>query len=190
VVRWFLQASDDSPTLRGGALAQRLLRTVAGDSLVSALTEFLTEMAFLREGFAERARDVRDLMRSPSTSFVLVSSPDSVGIEAARSVAAEVVGRDFELAHVVFNRAFIPEIGRADHAPASYPDSLAALVPKLERMRAALVEEQEQKHSNIVAFCAEQGTGAWSLPEATRPLGDTSALAAWIEQGRPVAPPT
>ncbi len=190
VVRWFLQASDDSPTLRGGALTQRLLRTVAGDSLVSALTEFLTEMAFLREGFAERARDVRDLMRSPSTSFVLVSSPDSVGIEAARSVAAEVVGRDFELAHVVFNRAFIPEIGRADHAPASYPDSLAALVPKLERMRAALVEEQEQKHSNIVAFCAEQGTGAWSLPEATRPLGDTSALAAWIEQGRPVAPPT
>ena len=79
VVRWFLQASDDSPTLRGGAIAQRLLRTVAGDSLVSALTEFLTEMAFLREGFAERARDVRDLMRSPSASFVLVSSADSVG---------------------------------------------------------------------------------------------------------------
>ena len=190
VVRWFLQASDDSPTLRGGAIAQRLLRTVAGDSLVSALTEFLTEMAFLREGFAERARYVRDLMRSSSTSFVLVSSADSVGIEAARSVAAEVVGRDFELAHVVFNRAFIPEIGRADHAPVSYPDSLAALVPKLERMRAELVEEEEQKHSNIVAFCAEQGTGAWSLPEATRPLGDTSALAAWIEQGRPVASPT
>ena len=186
VVRWFLQASDDSPTLRGGAIAQRLLRTVAGDSLVSALTEFLTEMAFLREGFAERAREVRDLMRSSSTSFVLVSSADSVGIEAARSVAAEVVGRDFELAHVVFNRAFIPEIGRADHAPVSYPDSLAALVPKLERMRASLIQEEEQKHSNIVTFCAEQGMRAWSLPEATRPLGDTSALAAWIAEARRV----
>lgn len=38
------------------------LRAIA--TLVATLTEFLTEMAFLREGFAERARDVRDLMRS------------------------------------------------------------------------------------------------------------------------------
>ena len=188
VVRWFLKASDDSPGLRGGAIAQRLLRTVAGDSLVSALTEFLTEMAFLREGFAERAEEVRDLMRSPSTRFILVSSADSVGIEAANSVAAEVVGRDFELAHVVFNRAFVPEIGRADHAPVRYPDSLAALAPKLERMRALLTQEEARKHSNIIAFCETQEARAWSLPEATRPLGDTSALAAWIEGGRAVEP--
>ncbi len=188
VVRWFLQASDDSPQLRGGAIAQRLLRTVAGDSLVSTLTEFLTEMAFLREGFAERAGEVRDLMRSSGTSFVLVSSADSVGIESAKSVAAEVVGRDFELAHVVFNRAFVPDIGSAGEAPFTYPDTLAALAPKLQRMRALLTEEEEQKRSNMVAFCNEYGVRAWSLPEATRPLGDTSALAAWIEQGRPVAP--
>ena len=130
VVRWFLQASDDPSALRGGAIAQRLLRTVAGDSLVSALTEFLTEMAFLREGFAERAREVRDLMRSSSTSFVLVSSADSVGIEAAKSVAAEVVGREFEIAHAVFNRAFIPEIGRADHAPVELPGVACRARPK------------------------------------------------------------
>jgi len=188
VVRWFLQASDDSPTLRGGAIAQRLLRIVAGDSLVLALTEFLTEMAFLREGFADRAREVRDLMRSPSTSFVLVSSADSVGIEAAKSVAAEVGARDFELACVVFNRAFIPGIGPADRGPVTYPESLAALAPKLERMRALLAEEEEHKRADIIAFCKERGVPAWSLPEATRPLGDTSALAAWIERGRPVGP--
>jgi anion-transporting ArsA/GET3 family ATPase len=188
VVRWFLQASDDAPQLRGGAIAQRLLRTVAGDSLVSALTEFLNEMAFLREGFAERAKDVRDLMRSSSTTFVLVSSADSVGIEAAKSVAAEVVGRDFELAHVVFNRAFVPEIGVARHAPVAYPERLAALAPKLERMRTQLTEEEDRKRSNIAAFSQDYGAQAWSLPEATRPLGDTSALAAWIEQGRPVVP--
>lgn len=188
VVRWFLQASDDSPGLRGGAIAQRLLRAVAGDSLVSALTEFLVEMAFLREGFAERAREVRDLMRSSSTRFVLVSSADSAGIEAAKSVAAEVAGRDFELADVVFNRAFVPEVGRADHAPVTYPDSLVALAPKLERMRALLTQEEQQKRSNMLAFCQEQRVRAWSLPEATRPLGDTSALAAWIDQGRQVEP--
>jgi len=186
VVRWFLQVSDDSPQLRGGAIAQRLLRIVAGDSLVSALTEFLTEMAFLREGFAERASDVRELMRSSRTSFVLVSTADAVGLESAKSVAAEVLNRDFELAQVIFNRAFIPDAGHPPQAPVHYPERLAALAPKLERMRALLTAEEEQKRSNMVAFCAEHGVGAWSLPEATRPLGDPSALAAWIEQGRPL----
>jgi anion-transporting ArsA/GET3 family ATPase len=188
VVRWFLRASDDAPQLRGGAIAQRLLRSVAGYSLVSALTEFLNEMAFLREGFAERAKDVRDLMRSSSTSFVLVSTADSVGIEAAKSIAGEVVGRDFELARVVFNRAFVPELGGVRHAPVTYPDRLAALAPKLRRMRILMTEAEERKRSNMAAFCEEHGVEAWALPEATRPLGDTSALAAWIEQGRLVGP--
>lgn len=188
VVRWFLQASDDSPGLRGGAIAQRLLRVVAGESLVSALTEFLTEMAFLREGFADRAREVRDLMRSPSTSFILVSSADAVGIEAARSVAAEVAARDFELAWVVFNRAFIPGLGPVDRGPVTYPETLAALAPKLERMRAHLAAEEAQKRTDIVAFCREHAARPWTLPEATRALGNASALAAWIEEGRPVGP--
>jgi anion-transporting ArsA/GET3 family ATPase len=190
VVRWFLRASDESPQLRGGAIAQRLLRIVAGESLVSALTEFLTEMAFLREGFSERAREVRELMRSPSTSFVLVSSADAMGVEAARSVATEVRSRDFDLAQVVFNRAFISEVARASADPVSYPERLAGLAPKLRRIRSSLSNEEQQKLSNIVAFCSERGVAAWSLPEARRPLGDPSALAAWIEQARTVLPGT
>ena len=175
--------------LRGGALARRLLRMVAGESLVTALTEFLVEMAFLREGFADRAREVRDLMRSSSTSFVLVSSADPVGIEAAKSVAAEVEARDFELACVMFNRAFIPDVGRRDRGPVTYPESLAALAPKLEQMRTMLVQEEEQRRANIVALCEELGAPGWCLPEATRPLGDPSALAAWIERARPAGAP-
>lgn len=188
VVRWFLQASDDSMQMRGGVVAQKLLRTVAGDSLVAALTEFLTEMAFLREGFAVRARDLRDFMRSSATCFILVSSADAVGIEAARSVAAEVQSRDFALAQLVFNRAFIPELGRRPPASDSYPIRLAALAPKLERMRAILTEEEQRKRANLALLSAELGVEAFSLPEATRPLGQASALAAWIEQGRPLEP--
>ena len=186
VVRWFLRTADESPQIWGGTLAQRLLRMVAGDSLVAALTEFLTEMAFLREGFAERATDVRDLMRSSKTRFVLVSSADSVGLEAGKSVATEVVAREFELAHVVFNRAFIPEIDLCRHGPVEYPARLEALGPKLQRMREQLIDEHDRKHANMVAFGATHGVPVWSLPEATRPLGDTSALAAWFAQGRAV----
>lgn len=188
IVRWFLKGSDDSSQLRSEPLTRRLLRVVAGDSLVSALTEFLSEMAFLRDGFAQRAGEVRDIMRSSSTEFVLVSSADLLGVEAADSVADELRELGFELAHVVFNRAFVPEISVARQGSMSYPDRLSRLAPKLERMRALLIQEQDQKRSNMIGFCNEHGTRAWVLPEATRPLGDTSALAAWIEQGRPIGP--
>ncbi len=187
VVRWFLQGSEETPQLRGGAITQRLLRIVTGDSLVSALTEFLTEMAFLREGFAERAKEVQELMRSSSSIFVLVSSADAAGLEAAKSVAAEIRSRDFELAHVVFNRAFIPRTARPMPTKVPYPDRLAALAPKLERMRASLNAEEAQKHANMVAFVTNLGLAAWALPEAIRPLGDPSALAAWIHQGRQIS---
>lgn len=186
VVRWFLQASGDSASGGRGTLAQRLLRAVAGDSLVTALTEFLTEMSFLREGFAVRAREVSDLMRSQSTSFILVTSPDSVGLEAARSVASEVVGRQFELAHLVFNRAFLPGVDASGARVVDYPPALASLGPKLDAMRSVAAEEQRRRERNMRELSREHPAPAWALPMATRPLGDPSALAAWIAQSRAV----
>jgi anion-transporting ArsA/GET3 family ATPase len=186
VVRWFLRAANDPQPLQRPPLSQRLLRAIAGDSLVSALTEFLTEMAFLREGFAARARVVRDLMRSTSTKFILVSTADAVGMEAARSVAAELTGRDFEIAALVCNRSFIPELGANGRGVTTYPARLATLAPKLERMRTLLADEEERKRGNMVALLRELGIAGWALPEASRSLAHTSALTAWIEQARPV----
>ena len=185
VVRWFLQASGDPTKRPGGTLAQRLLRTVGGDSLVAALTEFLTEMSFLREGFARRAGEVRDLMRSQSARFILVSSADSVGIEAAKSVAREVIGRDFGLAYAVFNRAFIAGVRLSGEEAPPYPARLGALAPKLLEIRRTFVREEAVKRANIEAFCRDYAIDAWALPEATRALGNPTALAAWIEQARP-----
>lgn len=186
VVRWFLRASGSEAKASGETLAQRLLRTVAGDSLVSALTEFLNEMSFLQRGFAERAEEVRALMRSPRASFVLVSSAESVGVEAAKSVASEVTARGFELDHVVFNRAFIAEIDAMADAPAALPERLGALRPKLVAMRERMIREQAHKRANMLTFCRDHPVPTWSLPEATRPLRDPSSLAAWIELARRV----
>jgi hypothetical protein len=141
-------------------------------------------MSFLREGFAARAKDVAELMRSEQATFVLVSSADSIGLRAARSVAAEVVSREFKLGHVVFNRAFIAEAARSGDEPREYPPRFASLAPKLRRMRSALAEEQERKRVNVEAFCRDYSVRAWTLPEATRALGNPSALASWMEEGR------
>lgn len=186
VVRWFVQASEESQSLGTTTIAQRLLRLVAGESLVAALTEFLSEMAFLSEGFAERATDVGELMRSAATSFVLVSSPDEAGVEAAKSVANEVADRGFRLAHLVFNRAFIPQIEMATDHSVTYPPSLAPLGAKLRQMREWLVAEQVQRDAIMASLHQELGVPTWAMPEASRPLGSTSALADWMARARPV----
>jgi anion-transporting ArsA/GET3 family ATPase len=185
VVRWFLSASGAGAG-GGPTLAQRLLRTVAGESLVSALTEFLTEMSFLRDGFAARARDVQTFMRSAKTRFVLVSSADSVGMEAARSVAREVRSRGFALDRVVFNRGFIEGIETLDPSPPDYPERLASIAGKLRAIHTAAVAEQSRKAHNIVGLRRELDTVGWVLPEATRPLAHPRALAEWLERSRPV----
>ncbi len=187
VVRWFLRASDDASGTRA-PLAQRLLRKVAGDSMVSTLTEFLTEMAFLREGFATRAKDVRDFMQTSRARFVLVSSADAMGVAAAGSVVREVDERGFTLSSAVFNRAFVPKLSAEPTSPVEYPDSLSGVAPKLVRIRELLSAEQQQRLANMLAFAHDHRLQTWALPEATRPLGDTSALAGWIGQARVVEP--
>ncbi len=184
VVRWFLQSPDDAPRLSGGPIARRLLSLIGGESLVAALADFLSEVAFLREGFAERAKDLRDIMRSPQTEFILVSSADAAGVRTAESVAEEVEKRDFFLSHVVFNRAFIDaiELGALDRAQA--PRALADVAPVFDRMRSWVSEEQRAKQASIEQFCHGRKNAAWMLPEATRPLGDTSALMGWFSSGR------
>ena len=185
VVRWFLQVSGETPGRRL-TLAQRLLRTVAGDSLVSALAEFLTEMSSLREGFAERAREVQEVMRSPQTRFILVSSADSVGVEAARSVATEVRSRGFALDEAIFNRGFVDGVGSLDDESVTYPERLDPVAHKLQAMHDMVAREQRFKAENMKTLRGELDVSGWALPEASRPLADPSALAQWLQQARSI----
>jgi anion-transporting ArsA/GET3 family ATPase len=90
-----------------GVAAHALLRTisrVAGADIVSDAVAFFQAFEGMEEGFRLRAARVRELLRQPSTAFVLVASPraDSVGEavhfadklhETGMSVSALVVNR-------------------------------------------------------------------------------------------------
>jgi len=184
VVRWFLQPLGDHAEVRGGALTKRLLATIAGESLVSALTGFLKEMAFLREGFADRARTLRDLMRTAETDFVLVTAADPVAVRAARSVTDEVRRRELELGQVVFNRAFAPELEKvADLAEPAAP-SLERFRERLLLIQQWLVGEEARRGDAVRDYCEATESDCWLLPESTRALGSTEALLGWIAQAR------
>jgi arsenite-transporting ATPase len=194
VIRWFSHAAEATGA-RGGALGRSLLKTISGESLVGALTEFLSEMSFLSDGFLERARGLGEFMRSDETEFVLVCAADPTGALAGRSVAEALQRLDLSLSCVVFNRAFVSHLAASCSAipprPASYPAELSELAPELEAMHQAFVSEQARRDRGVRDFYEGFETSApgWRLPESTRPLGRTDQLAEWIRKARPVAVP-
>ena len=192
MVRGFASAADDRASLHMGGLTQRLLRSIAGDSLVGALTEFLGEMGFLREGFSVRAREVEEIMRGSETSFALVCSAEPGGVKAGSWVADQLEERGLSVDSVVFNRAFLPEfrgqVVRAPDSDADYPVELVGLVPKLNDIYESLATEQHGRDERLRSFLdrPHKPANAWRLPETMRALGSTEALAQWISMAERV----
>ncbi len=194
VVRWFSHAAEATGA-RGGALGRSLLRTISGESLVGALTEFLSEMSFLSDGFLERARGLGESMRSDQTAFVLVCAADPAGARAGRSVVEALRQLGLSLHHVVFNRAFVSDLAPScREIPAtaeSYPAELSELAPVLGAMHRAFVSEQARRDRGVLDFYEglQPSAPGWRLPESTRPLGRTAQLLEWIRSGRPASAP-
>ena len=172
-----------------GASALRLLGRLAGESLVGELSEFFSVLAHLREGFAARARRVREILAEPSTAFVLVASPWASSLDDAAHLRDELAARDVALDALVFNRAYLPEPGHLDRPVGMRPEtrspsgegfdiggdaSLGHLLEQLEANRAAITAQ------NAHAFAAIEGFGrapiSIALPHREGDIRDLAAL--------------
>ncbi len=68
---------------RGTGLVFGVLKRVTGVDLLSDLSAFFGSLAGLIDGFKERAVQVEALLRSPETTFLLVTSPEPEPVEEA-----------------------------------------------------------------------------------------------------------
>jgi anion-transporting ArsA/GET3 family ATPase len=113
IVEWFLPGDGpkgikDRILQSGGAVAKRMLGLVTGRKLLDEILSFLEAFASLREGFAMRARRVDELLREPSTSFVLVSSASPASADDAAWLRHDLERRQVPIAAVVFNGSYVP----------------------------------------------------------------------------------
>jgi anion-transporting ArsA/GET3 family ATPase len=118
--------------LRGGL--ERLLDETVGLDLLREMNEFFRAFAPLYEGFEERARQVRDLLRSPGTRFVLVAGPGQEKVPDALFFARKLEEAGYRLGPVIVNRVH----PRAETPPADPVDpadgrALLARLGELER---------------------------------------------------------
>jgi anion-transporting ArsA/GET3 family ATPase len=116
VLRWFLL-----PYMKaGGGMMRvanvaavtflRVVKRIVGSEALEDTAEFFGNLEGMYEGFKQRARDVAALLKSDSTSFVVVTSPSEDSVSEATFFAARLDESDLPFGALVVNRVH-PKIG-------------------------------------------------------------------------------
>lgn len=174
IVSWFVPDADQPPKglgarlfARGGRVATQLLGRITGTELLDGILEFLAAFAQLREGFAERATAVDNMLRAESTGFLLVSSANPSAADDAGWLRDDLERRGVTIDAAVFNQSYIaldpaaprkilnvlPNQGAdALHAIRGVVADAAALEPLAVAMRSLRVEAaaDNQRFQEIV----------------------------------------
>ncbi|HYT26403.1 MAG TPA: ArsA-related P-loop ATPase, partial [Actinomycetota bacterium] len=108
--------------LRGLNLATtamtKMVRRLTGSDLLAEVGEFFTAFEGMYDGFRDRAQRVYDLMKHPSTAFVVVATPDEAALREAAFFAGRLAEDRMPLGALVVNR-----VHRAGHVPAVPPSA-------------------------------------------------------------------
>jgi anion-transporting ArsA/GET3 family ATPase len=190
--RWFL-----APALRGaqvglklvgwgGHLIGRTLSRIVGVETLADLSAFLLAMSGLNEGFRERARSVRTLLASDTTTFVLVTGPAPERREEAVRFHAALRAQGLDVAVVVVNQVH-PPVAAEDVALArNLPLQLREKVERTVEEASALAEADA--HGVAAMAQAVSPTPLLTVPRFPGEVHDLGALwraGAYLVAGAP-----
>ena len=117
---WFDEDGHLRPTRRLGLVGRNLeafLDRVVGLEVLRDMAEFFSAFSPLYAGFRERATEVQALLRSPRTTFVLVSGPGEERVPDALFFARRLSEAGHRLGPVLVNRI---------HPVAAHPSAIEA----------------------------------------------------------------
>jgi anion-transporting ArsA/GET3 family ATPase len=155
--------------LRGLGLAAmpltELVSRATGTDLLREVTRFLRSIEGMYDGFRDRAKRVRDLLRSPQTAFVVVATPDETALWEAAFLAGRLSSDRLRLAAVVVNRVHqaveLPRVSAAARKALAAGDADARLLAELldgHRRLATLATAERKRIAGLLA--AAPGVGA------------------------------
>lgn len=183
------------PTRLAGRLSLRLLDVgsnfvfksigkLAGTDTLRELTEFLLGFQGMYEGFRERSRAVRALLRSTDLAFVLVTATAPSQLRAMWRFRDELEAQDLPVRGVVLNRLRAPLLRTTaqPHLDARLDALLSPLpAPTANAMRNAIAEETFLAAADAAAASALRdrlGTRPLiTLPELPLDAHDLASLA-------------
>jgi anion-transporting ArsA/GET3 family ATPase len=109
---------------RGTGLMLAVFARVTGVNLIGELSAFFGSLAGLIDGFRERARGVEQLLRDPSTAFLIVTSPEHEPAREALFLHAQLAEAQMGCAGLIVNR--LHDHGLDGHTPEHLTQLLSA----------------------------------------------------------------
>jgi len=105
---------------RGTALVFSIFARVTGVDMLSELSRFFRSLGGVIDGFRERTKGVDELLHSPLTAFLIVTSPEREAAREARFLADRLAAAGMPAAELIVNRVHTHSLGGQD------PEQLAA----------------------------------------------------------------
>lgn len=82
----------------------RVLKKVLGSQILADVAEFFVNFEGMYDGFKERAQEVYELLREPTTAFVIVTAPDNRSVDEALFFATRLNDNRLGFGGLVVNR--------------------------------------------------------------------------------------
>lgn len=174
---WFDREGKFRPTQKLGRLGERFeeyLDSVIGLDLLREMVAFFQAFEPLYGGFRERAAEVKRLLESEETGFLLVTSPEPDRVADTMFFARRLVERGYRLDGVVANR--VQGAARSGQGSASASESRRLL---------EWLHARDQLGVRNLGELLGESTRLLTVPAQTDPSGDLDRLA---EIGLPLRP--
>lgn len=104
VLKWFQKKGGFHFFQKGTQLAMRALQTILGGEFIDNLALFLNDLEGMQTGFRERHLAVLDLLRHPSTAFVLVTQPSEARLLETLEFQKVLQKEQIHLEKLILNR--------------------------------------------------------------------------------------
>jgi anion-transporting ArsA/GET3 family ATPase len=151
---------------RGTALVFSIFGRVTGVDMLSDLSTFFRTMSGVLDGFGERTRRVGELLHSPRTAFLIVTSPEHEPSREAAFLAGKLRDADMSDAHLIVNRVHSDSLDGL-----SVEEVAAVLAPRLGDELAA------RAAANLGDYDVLARRDAATIARLARELGNSGAAA-------------
>lgn len=168
---------------RGAAPLLSALRKVTGVDLISDLTTFFSLLGDMTDDFSERAAAVEQMLKAPTSAFVLVTSASAPAIDEAVWFRRTLQEGGLPFAGVIVNRYHHDMIG--DAAPADLTEALREQLPAGLATRVAtnfddyhlLARRDRRNVARLVSELGDEGGHLILVPHLDDDVHDIEGLA-------------
>lgn len=180
VLRWLVM-----PARKGGWRAlelgseaiTRVLKRLIGQGTISEIAEFFEVFVTVGDGMRERSLAVHDLLRSPRTRFLLVTTPAPTARAEALHFLTLLVDKEMPFGGFLINRFRPPPQHdlSADDLPAALPEPVGEALLQAHRLQSSISAAHQRSVTDLLS-AGPPDAGHWRVTDHGQDIHDLDGL--------------